>query len=484
MKSTLGWLLLACAACASQGPLAPAPAPAREVEAARREVWVDASAPGPGDGSRAHPFRSLGAALEQATTRPTTVRLATGLYQGPFELPSGVRLVGGAAVVLHAEGPAVLHAPAAAVLERLMVQGAAIGLVAGGSVELKAVKFSGQSDTAVRVEAGVFTATDSEFAATIPQTRGLAVGAAARATLSGCLFQGPYRRGIEATSAEVRVDRGRFEGAVVGVHQVGGTVQVASSAFSGSRGVALFTAGGVLKLRGVSAYGYEYGLQTGPGTHLEVSDFTSVKADRAAIALVMTTGWMNDVTAVESGNYGALQLLECDLHIERLRIHAPLSSGLLVRLGKLTLDDAVITQVRAETDSQGGSSGGDGVVVRGATARLANLTVSGAQGAGLVVTAEGHVVLTSATLDECRWGGVAADRRARLDATSLLIRQSAGAALTVSDNAVVRVDLLRAERVAGGEVAADCGSGAQVLLSRPRGDAPPSPAACVGKWTR
>jgi hypothetical protein len=473
---------LACVACASPGPLAPAFTPA--VEPARHELWVDASALGPGDGSRAQPFRALASALERSTAGPTTVWLATGLYQGPFELPSGVRLVGAAAVVLHAEGAAVVHASGAATLERLMVQGAAIGLVASGAVEMKAVKFSGQSDTAVRVEAGSLTATDCEFAATISQTRGLVVGAAARATLVGCAFDGPFRRALEATSAAVRVEQGRFDGPTVGVHQVGGALHVERSSFSGSQGVGLFSSGGSLTLKRVSVTGHEYGLQTGAGTHLEAVDFTSVKAERAAIALVKTTGWMTDVAAVESGSFGALQLLESDLRIERLRIDSPLASGLLVRLGRLVLEDAVISRVRAETGPRGESSGGDAVVIRGADARLSHLAVAGAQGAGLVVTSEAHVTLSSATFDDCRWGGVAADRGARLEGVSLLVRRSPGAALTVSDHAVVKVDLLWAEGVAGGAVSADCASGARVLLSRTRGAAPLAPAQCVGQWTR
>jgi hypothetical protein len=365
-----------------------------------------------------------------------------------------------------------------------MVQGAAIGLVAGGAVELRAVKFSGQSDTAVRVEGGTFTAHDCEFAATIPGTRGLAVGRAARAFLKGCAFLGPFRRALEATSAEVQVEEGRFEGPVVGVHQVEGEVRVEASAFSGGRGPALFSAGGTLKLRRVSVLGHEYGLQTGGRTHLEVSDFTSVKADRAAIATVMTTGWMTDVVAVDSGSYGGLQLLESDLRIERLRIYSAHSSGLLVRKGRLTLEDAVIIKVRADTDSRGAVSGGDAVVVRDADVRLSGLTVSGAEGAGLVVTSDARVWMAASTLDDCQWGGVAVDRAAHLDATSLLVRRSKGAALTVSEKAVVRVDLLRSESVAGGAVAADCTLGAQVLLSRSGADDSISDAPCVGKWTR
>ncbi|MHB8878616.1 MAG: hypothetical protein ACYC8T_33370, partial [Myxococcaceae bacterium] len=217
MRCFAAGLFLALLACPSPRPVAPPPVPL--AFSPRPELWVDASSPAPGEGTRGHPYRSLGAALARFVGGPPfTVRLASGLYPGPFELPAGVRLVGFGAVVLHAEGPAVLHAPKGAILEGLMVQGAAVGLVADGAVELLAVKFSGQRDTAVRVEGGALHASSCEFAATVSGIRGVGVGRGAGATLKDCAFLGPFRRAVEAAGAKVSVVGSRFEGPGTGVH--------------------------------------------------------------------------------------------------------------------------------------------------------------------------------------------------------------------------------------------------------------------------
>ena len=479
MRSTLAMALLGLGACVTAARQTPPPD-----DQPRLDLWVDGSAEGPGLGTRASPFRALEGALEQGRSGPATVHLATGLYAGPFELPPGVRLEGGKAVVLHAEGAAVLHAAGAASLDGLMVQGAGVGLVAGGDVQLTRVKFSGQREMAIRLEAGRLSARDCELAASLSRTRGLVAGAGTRASLVGCTFVGPFARGLEAAEAEVEVRGGRFEGPVVGLHQVGGTARVESTVFSGGRGPAMFSAAGGLVLRGVAVLGHEYGLQTSRGARVDVADFESIRAERAALALEDTTGRLSGVVAVESGPLGAVQALGSDLTVERLRIHGPLASGILVRKGRLVLADATLTDVRGELGRQGDDTGGDGVVVREAELRAEGLTVVGASGLGLVATAGARVRLAAGLFEGCRQGGIAVDEGAEVEATSVLVRRTAAAGAVVSGGAVLRADLLTVLQAAGGTVWADCGHGARVLLSRtvvePRGAGAP----CISPWTR
>src|SRR5690606_38306280 len=65
-------------------------------------VLIDAQALPGGDGSEQAPFSSVAEALAAAPGK--LLRLRTGMYRGPFELPAGTRLEGQGQVVLHAEG--------------------------------------------------------------------------------------------------------------------------------------------------------------------------------------------------------------------------------------------------------------------------------------------------------------------------------------------------------------------------------------------
>src|SRR5690349_11779507 len=85
------WLLLAAVAviggCTPRTAPPPAPGTPVAVAVAPLELWLDASAPGGGDGTEARPYRALGEALLRAGAAPLRLHLRTGLYQGPFELP-------------------------------------------------------------------------------------------------------------------------------------------------------------------------------------------------------------------------------------------------------------------------------------------------------------------------------------------------------------------------------------------------------------
>src|SRR5687767_14594025 len=89
MVALLALLLLGCA---TSGPLPRHPA------TPSREVWVSASVAVSGDGSARRPFKSLGEAIYPG---PARVRLASGLYVGPFVLPPGTFLEGSGQVVLY-----------------------------------------------------------------------------------------------------------------------------------------------------------------------------------------------------------------------------------------------------------------------------------------------------------------------------------------------------------------------------------------------
>lgn len=450
---------------------------------AERVRYVDARAAEGGDGSRARPFRSLAEALAEAGRgERLTVELASGVYEGPFELAGEVRLVGRGAVVLHAEGPFAVSAAGRVSLERLTVQGGTVGLQVFGELSLSGVQLSGQREVSVLVRGGALEARGCEFSATVSETTGLRVEEGARAQVERSAFLGPYRRAVELRSGEVRLSGARFAGPVTGLHQLGGRAEVERSTFSGGRGPALFSAGGALSGRQVLVHGHEYGLQTGEGATVDVRDLAVHRPDRAGIALVGTRGTLTDVVVVGGGSLGGAQALGSDLVVERLRVHAVSGFALLARHGKLTLSDAVLTDIRAEKEGSGEESGGDGLMLRGVEARIEDVTARELGGSGLVASAEATVAVRGLTCHGCRFGAILVERGARVDAVSVEARGGDAAAVSVPDAGRLRIHLLRSSGNALGPVWTECGAGAEVLLGQVESDVPVRTAPCIGRW--
>src|SRR5262249_14657605 len=115
------------------------------------EMWVDAFALDPGDGSRAHPFKSLAKAIEVAS-EGAWLLLAAGLSPGPFLPAARLRLTGSSSSVLMAETmDAVVRPRGALVLEDLAIQGGAVGIETGFDLRLKRIHFSGQRKAAMEL---------------------------------------------------------------------------------------------------------------------------------------------------------------------------------------------------------------------------------------------------------------------------------------------------------------------------------------------
>src|SRR5688572_12720748 len=125
------------------------PPPPPIVAATRPMLWVDGGLLDDGDGTKARPFKRLPKALEAAAALGAELRVESGLYEGPFIVPAGVRIVGIGLVVLHADGPAALLAADRVELESLTIQGGLMGLVVQGDVTLRNVSFSGQRQVAL-----------------------------------------------------------------------------------------------------------------------------------------------------------------------------------------------------------------------------------------------------------------------------------------------------------------------------------------------
>lgn len=439
------------------------------------EVWVDAHAAVNGDGTTARPFRRL----QDALTEPAPgrrIHLAPGLYPGPFVAPDGTELVGGSAAVLTAEGAVtVLEASGTVTLRRLLVQGGRVGLRIAGELRLDDVRLSGQRAAAISVAPGSGLEADrSVIQASVSGGIGLALEPGSRARLTGCTFNGPWRRGIEATAPErLSISQSGFPGPVVALHLRGGLAELSDVTASEGRGPGLYVVGGTLLLRRVQVTGHEYGLLTGTGAIVEAEDFTSTRAERAGLGLVNAKARLTRTVVTWAGDFGGLQGVNADLTMAGLRIEDVTGHGVSVRGGSLHLDDGV---VRRTHDTDG--AGGDGVQLRSVRASLSGLRVEQTAGACLVAAEGAEVTVSRATLQRCHTAGLVVDSSARLTAESVAVQGSDGPGALASGDGQLVLRGFSATSV-DGSVWADCATGARVTVEGAGGFLPSLP--CIGR---
>lgn len=445
------------------------PAPAPAAAAAPIEVWVDGSVPEGGDGSRNAPLRQLGPALGPGVI----VHLRSGLYGGPFTLPDGVRLVGHGEVVLYAEGETtVLTAPGAVSLEGLSVQGGFIGLDARGTAGLHRVHFSGHRRVALTAS-GTLTLEDAVLDGTVSETMGVQLTAGAKAVLRQLRFTGAFRRAVDATGATLTVDDLKSEGPAQALHVEHSDVTASKLAVAGGTGPAVFAAGGTLTLTDTTVNGHEYALQARK-TALTVRTFRSNRVQLAAIATVDCTGTLEDLSVEQSGTYGALQLLDSTLKVKKVKVKQARTTGIFVRKGKVTLEDATVEQTRGDRDG----SGGDALHVRDADVTATNLVVRDAEGVGAYASAAARLNLSRFSCERCRVGALLAELAADLTAKGVTTRGGEGPAISVLDKATATLedaDLVTTQIA----IWADCDQGAHVTVRRVKSNLPLPASGCI-----
>ncbi len=437
------------------------------------EVWVDASGADGGDGSAARPLRRLQDALSvPAASR--RVHLAPGLYDGPFTAPDATTLVGGSAAVLTAPaGVTVLEALGALSLERILIQGGTLGLHTSGSLRLTQVHFSGQRQGALLVASGgTLSASDCRFEASVSGGEALDVEPTARAQLSGCTFDGPWGRGVEAQAPlALAIARTGFRGSVTALRLRGGSAELSDVTISEGRGPGLYVAGGTLVLRRVQVVGQEYALLTGTDAVVDAEDFTSTRADRAGVGVVNSKAHFRQLTILSAGTLGGLQCVSSDVVAEGLHVDGVAGVGVSQRDGSLTVSDAVVAHTREPN-----GSGGEGLQLRGGRASLHQLTVHDAGGACVWAAEGADVALSNATLERCHTAGLVAETRAHFTASQVQVLSSEGPGAVVEGDSQLVLRAFEA-RSTEGLLWAECASGAQVQAWGVTGELPVLP--CV-----
>jgi len=431
------------------------------------ELWVDPSSGEGGDGSAERPLRSLGDALARAGDSAARIHLSAGLYQGPFRPPDSTEIDGKGAVVLFREGLGVVIAPRGRLaLKHVAIQGGSLGIETAADLRLEEVALSGQRSLGVYLRSGTLVAERAMFSAGVSEARGIKLEGDAKATLSGCKFQGPYRRAVELTgSSAVELSDCAFEGAVTGVHQVGGKAVIRRSRFSGQSGPAVFCARGSLEMADVDVHGHEYALQCADGAVLRVLRLSSVRAERAAVALSGASGRLEEITTVDSGSFGAIHLVGATLELRRFRLERAQAYGLLARHSSISIADGAISDV---VDGEG--STGEGIHLRGSRGSIDSVSILRTAGPGLLAAADSSVLVRDLLVEGCRWGGVVAESFARIKGSSWTIRKCTAPAVAVPEAGEVDVDVLFSEGNDNGPFWVECARAAKLRLSRAFGD--------------
>ena len=439
-------------------------------------MFIDASAPPGGDGSRERPLR----ALPEGPARGR-FSLAAGVYPGGVVLEDA-ELSGGPAVVLAATPPAACVRTRGAVrLDRVQIQGGATGVVVeGGRTVLSGVSISGQRGPAVEVNAGAELAlTGSTVQASVSSVPGVRVLPGGKAELSRVQFQGPFQRAVDARSpAALRLSDLRIQDAVTGLWLSGGTAVVEGMEVRGGRGPGVYVAGATVQLRDVSVGGHEYGLLTGDGARIDGRGIRSSGAARAGLGLVKSKGTLEDVHVESAGPMGGVQLVSSEFRLRGLEVQGGRSSGLVTRDAQVTLENATFR----------GPSGvdpidGDAVQIRGGTATLGGVRVQDCSGAGVLAAEASTVTLTRATVTGANVAGVVVETEAQLTGTDVSVERTAGPAVLVTERATAQLRAMTTRGNRDGALWAECSQGVKVEIDGWTGDVTPQRAPCVhGTW--
>jgi hypothetical protein len=440
-------LAVALMGCVKIPPASQAPDPA--------EFWVDAYAAPDGDGG-------VAAALKTLPRRPSAgvIHLRSGLYRGPFELEDDTTVIGHGQAVLFLEGEGVVATARGRVkFEHVAFQGGSVGLSSSGSTQLDEVTFSGHRAAAIELrDAGV-----TGRRVDVSGRTGSGIEAiASTIDLEKLRLSGSLSVGLQARSSSVSVRGVVSEGPATAVQSIGGRLTLEDvKAASGSR-AAIATNDAETTLRRADVTGHEYGLLS-KGGGLRVEGMTSRGAEIAGVAIVNASVALTNVTVLQSGSGGGLQLLDCESTGEGLLVDGARGTGLLLRKGRATIGTLRVRAVLADVGATDPTVSGDAVQVRDAQLELKRLLASELEGAGLVATNFASVRVGVVNVDTAATAAIRADRKSRVVASVVAASFIRGHVLAAFEGAQIDVGSLSARDV--GNVAwADCLEGGSIRI--------------------
>ena len=449
---------------------APAPVPAPEVH--RPEVWVDAFSPAGGDGSSARPFKTV----PQPVPAGLTVHLRAGLYPGPFVLGEGTRFEGSGEVVLTGEAGETVVTGAGATLEKLSVQGGAIGVEAGPNLTLTHVHFSGQRKQAVVVH-GALTMSQATLEASVEGIDGVVVDRGATLTLSQAKFVGGFRRAVATEGGTLELNDVAAEGPKTLLHAIDAKCALSNVRSTLGSGPALFFSGGTVNLEGAELIGHEFSVQLFRGVLATLTEVKACGALEACITAVGAKLSLSRSTLTKCGAAGAVSLQGSQAVLDDVEIASAQDLGIFVKSGTLALSGITISKIAADREGVLG----DALHVRAEAEVTATgpITVVDVDGSALFASTYSTIRLLALSVERARNSALFVELGASVTIGDLLVRGGRGPAVVVPDKASVQLDSLS---VAGGNempVYAECRQGAQVTVGRLESTLPQLPSQCV-----
>lgn len=432
-------------------------------------IWVDAYAPLEGDGTAERPLKRVPRSIPAGVT----LRLRSGLYAGPFVLEEGARLEGRGEVVLTGEAGQTVVTASGAAVEGVSIQGGAIGLEASQRVVMARVRFSGQRRLAVAVH-GQLTMSQAKLEATVEGIDGVGVDRGASLELWASHFSGGFRRAVWTEGGAIDLRSVSAAGAKTLVHAIDGTSRLSSLSSGQGSGPAFFFAGGSVVLEGAEIVGHEYSVQLARGVDAHLSFLKASGGMESCVSAVSAQLTLFRSTFSRCGPGGALSLLDSRSTTSEVEINSARDLGIFLSGGQAALRSVRIGGVTAS-----GPSLGDALHVRDARVEGESLMVSDVEGSAVFATASAEVRLQVLEVERARHSTLFVERSARVTLGAVRVRGGGGPALVVPDAAYVRLDSLF---VAGGSeppVWADCGAGAEVELGRLESTVPQPRSRCV-----
>ncbi|MBL8950457.1 MAG: hypothetical protein JNK82_06750, partial [Myxococcaceae bacterium] len=310
---------------------------------------------------------------------------------------------------------------------------------------------------AVSVEdGGVLTMFGGEVTGVVPEAHGVVT--TGRLQLAGTTFKGSLRRAVHVERGSAEVTNLTSEGPAEAVHVSRGSARVVGSSARGGRGAAFFVSGGRLELRDVKVSAHEYGVQAGIGSSLVVDGLEAERVQLAGVAALKSTVDLRRVTVTRAGSHGAVELYECTSKLDGLVASDLEDIGLLVRLGTLDARNVQLARVRGS-----GGSGGDGVMVRDAVVKLADVFIIDIGGTGVVATAVATLDVDRLRCERCSYGALLVERHSTARAKGVVSVNAREAAVSLPDDGVLELDGLEVQG-SGPALWAECQPGGRVVL--------------------
>lgn len=381
---------------------------------ARAGAWVSASARS-GDGSRAHPFRTVGEALASGAR---TVFVAPGRYAERVALRPGVALIGSPGAVLCAPmgeaaasgGEAVVTAEGGRLRNLVIDSGGALALRVRGPVQLEHVRISARGGGGLSVESGSIEWKGGAVTCASGAHTAISLAPGTTAELERVAIEGPFMRGLVAEHARLSLTDVRIRGSALGIRLRGDRARFERVRIERGGDVGLFVGVGALTADRLEVSDHEYGVLAGDGSEVVLRAPSLARNRRAGLAAQHATLTVEGGEIADSGPFGGVQLSNTSAHLERLRVVRSTSEAVAVIGGEAEIRSLTIDGVRDPSGSEG-----EGILVRRGHAVLGEVSIAHVSGLGLFASEASAVELDRLQLADCEGGSIAAESRSRIE---------------------------------------------------------------------